>query len=1181
MSSLDQFNLSEAQRAAVEDESPRVLVSAGAGSGKTTLLVAYFVHALIEDGVPPEDMVAVTFTRKAAAELSTRIRSQLRDCGREDLARAVESSSIGTIHSLCRRLIKERALEAGVDPAFSVLESDAAAMLKLGVLEEIWAETVESVEESHLGVLAAHRYLRDTVIALYDDLRNLGSPRAQIVVPSVSASEDPKKRVVEEIERALAAAAAVPKPGKSLQANVRLLEDALRHLTSHSPSFEVERLCADPAVIEGELRTAASFFPDSRSSSMEEVFVPVRHALREYRRFLAGLLAQPLVSVLNDLLARFDEVYTDRKREQALLDFADLELHARALVEAHRGERAPFFGPRARVLIDEFQDTNELQCAILENLGAERLLLVGDENQSIYRFRGADVEVFRRREQAHRSIPGSVGERVDSLFAYPGLHRLVENYRSGEQILAFVNRLFSADTFFGSRFAALKHARKKEPLATRPPRSVDVLVADCSGPTDPGCTKPDIGEVESWVVGLEVRRLLDEEGWQPRDIAILLPKLTHAEALQEGLEALGIASYLVRGKGYYWREEISDIRALLRVLLNPHDDLAMVTVLRSPLVGFSDDGLYLVGRARRARIPRPSLWEVLAEGGVAGLDASDVQAFEALARGLRSFQNRVGRPGIAALIDDLVTAYGYDVGVLASSRGDRRFANIRKLMRVADNYEVLQGPDLAGFVALLDGLGDVSTAEGSAPTLTEGENVVRIMTVHQAKGLQFPVVVLAGLGSEGPNTGTPAVALSQNGLTAVFFKGTKTRYEDFDVFWGPGDEIMAEKKAKDDEERRRVLYVAMTRAEDRLVLVGVKSRAGGRGGSPLHWILQGLGFDALPEPGGYLTVEGLEAVVRGVRVSELSVDFEQARQSAPAEGAGPQVASAAGPPPCPSFLEPPTSVVLPVHLSFSALAAFQACPRRFYLERILGLPMHGAAGQGTSPYFPSDDGAKVDPRVEGGDFLLDQEEVSTGRDVGLLVHGLLQRLALRKESPTRDELRAVAQDVMCAGPLTVGEEGLERALDLAQSFWGTPEASRAARAGAGTEVPFLFAHDGVTISGIMDLVWQEEDSWFIIDYKTNALAGKSPAEVARGYHLQACIYALAALHAGAAKVNMEFLFLEEPSAPVRLLYSERDRPAMELRLGSVLEKIRRGESSPAPGSSCGWCPVASLCDVLH
>ena len=241
---------------------------------------------------------------------------------------------------------------------------------------------------------------------------------------------------------------------------------------------------------------------------MEPYFEPVRAALTHYRRSLAEQLLRPVVVTMNDLLDRFHRAYEAYKRERGLLDFTDLELCARALLVARRGGAAGAGGPGPRVMVDEFQDTNELQCSILEGLEASRLLMVGDERQSIYRFRGADVEVFRRREDERSGAANSV-------------HRLDVNYRSRREILAFINRLFADERFFGSGYAA---------LATRPRRTMSRRVMDQRSGRwlsrswrwsvwrslgrrrgRPSCRRQRLSAVAA-----RVRRLMDEEHWEPR-----------------------------------------------------------------------------------------------------------------------------------------------------------------------------------------------------------------------------------------------------------------------------------------------------------------------------------------------------------------------------------------------------------------------------------------------------------------------------------------------------------------------------------------------------------------------------------------------------------------------------------------------------------------------------------------
>jgi ATP-dependent helicase/nuclease subunit A len=674
MNPAEDLELSESQRAALFDGRSRVLVAAGAGSGKTRLLVAYFIDALVNEGLPLERLVAVTFTRKAAAELVSRIRSSLRDCGRSDLARSLDTATIGTIHSLCRRLLRERALEAGVDPAFTVLEAEAAALVKEEVCGQVWACAIEEADEVELEVLASQGdALRKEIIPLYDRLRGAGQERPRVAVDPRPSEEQARSALARLVGEALAAGNAQARRSASLESDLLSLEGCLVWLeTSRTVSGR-----------DDDLRSTEAFFPSRRSPSMEPYFGPVRTALTLFRLCLAEARLRPVVSTVNGLLARFDHHYEAYKKERSLLDFTDLELRARALLGDSGGRGAPSaLPPASRIMIDEFQDTNELQCAIIEGLGAARLLMVGDERQSIYRFRGADIEVFRRREAL--LTPQIAGTERGAL------HRLDVNYRSRPEVLAFINRLFAHERFFGARFVALGHGRDEEKNAIIPAvgrlaggaratglaqPAVEILVVERMEKADPDGRAPFMQEAEAHAVAARVRQLLDEEGWDPRQIVVLTPAQTHVVLYQQALLAHGVDVYVVGGKGYYAREEVSDVTVLLRLLVNPHDDLALVAVLRSPLVGLSDDGLYLLGREVRRSRAR-SLWEVARCGEEFGLDDADRQLMRDLVARLAKLRRAVGRTGLARLIDDAVSDCGYDLCLLASAEAHasgRRF----------------------------------------------------------------------------------------------------------------------------------------------------------------------------------------------------------------------------------------------------------------------------------------------------------------------------------------------------------------------------------------------------------------------------------------------------------------------------------------------------------------------------
>jgi len=1155
MSALEGMPLSACQRAAVLDPHEHILVGAGAGSGKTRLLVAFIVRALVDEQLPAERLIAVTFTRKAAAELASRVRNELVNSGRPDLAAALDAATLGTIHSLCRRLLQEHALPAGIDPDFRVLEAEAALLAKAEVSAKSWVHVVEEAPPSLLDVLALRgASLRQQVVPIYDRLRQLGQIAPTIVVDDDGLSAEECAEALRcVVETALAAGRAVGAPSRSLQSDLTTLDDCLACLAAASGGLGRPNLCLTD-----------SLFPTRRTPSFEDHFAPVRRALTVYRRSLAEPALREMVTAINLLLERFHLEYSRYKFDRGFLDFADLELRARALIKESSLDGHRVLLPGSYVLVDEFQDTNEIQCEILESLGAAKLLMVGDERQSIYRFRGADVEVFRRR--ADLLSAGGKGRG--------GTHRLDVNYRSRPEILAFVNHVFGHSLFFGERFATLRAPEGAgDGRSDSADPAVEILIADRSAQTGVG-TRSLAQRAEAEAIADRVSALVSESRWQARDVVILLPSQTHVALYEEALAAREVAVYVVRGKGYYSRNEVTDTCALLRVILNPHDDLALLTVLRSPLVGLSDDAIYLIGREARRRETR-SLWEVISHDWPT-MSTADEAALNAFVEWLPGLRGRIGRPGLSRLIDDALSAGAYDRCLLSSPGGIGRFANIRKLMRLADEFEALDGPDLSRFVSVVESMGELSEAEGNAPTLAEEEDVVRVMTVHQAKGLEFPVVVLAGLGGN-PYTAPPGdFVIDQKGGAAVFLKGSRRdSYEAIDLCWGPGEQIIADEEARDEEEDQRLLYVAMTRAEELLVLAGARSRDGDLESCRLGRVLKALGLPSFPDGDAAVSIPGARVSVNlHVPAGEPS---NAQLGPIPSPGSQPPMS----PYSAPTFVSIGGPQTPPRRASFSALAAWLRCPRQFYLERILRAgriekPNPVARGDaGPDEWNPLADQDPFDQELE---TALDRDERADGREVGLLVHALLEQLYLLPEAPPRFELTSLARKTAGERAIEIDSAGLERSLALVGAYWRSPLALKARDENGLSEVPFFFMHDDTLVSGYMDLVTRDRDAWTIVDYKTNGLKGRSTAEVAKGYEIQAAVYALAALRAGAMRVNMSFLFLEEPRQPVSSQYGPADRPLLEAKLSGILTAWAAGNHPPERGEHCAGCAVWALCE---
>ncbi len=265
-------------------------MAAAAGSGKTRLLVASVVRALTEEGLPPERLVAVTFTRKAGAELASRVREALQNCGRTDLARSLDAASLGTIDSLCRRLVKDEALAAGVDPGCAVLEAEAAGLVKVEVARQAWEVVVEQADEVVLEVLASQgARLRADVISLYDRLRGSGLQEPYIQIPAGPSEESVREHLVQVLREALQAGHAQPRPSASLSGDLAKLAGCLEWIEGPE----------EARAAEAGLHASKDFFPSRRTRTLEEQFSSVRSALAAYRCALAEARLGPLVEVVN------------------------------------------------------------------------------------------------------------------------------------------------------------------------------------------------------------------------------------------------------------------------------------------------------------------------------------------------------------------------------------------------------------------------------------------------------------------------------------------------------------------------------------------------------------------------------------------------------------------------------------------------------------------------------------------------------------------------------------------------------------------------------------------------------------------------------------------------------------------------------------------------------------------
>jgi ATP-dependent exoDNAse (exonuclease V) beta subunit len=1082
------------EQAIAIDAGGTVFVSAGAGTGKTTVIVERFIRA-VERGVDVGSILVVTFTERAAGELRSRIRARLLEAGRADLARELDGAWISTIHGFCHRLLRAYPAAAGVDPRFRVLDESQASVLRAEAFGAALAEFCKDEHPERVKLLATYGAdgLRRMLGGVAETLRAAGRP----LELGLEEQPDLAKRVAEL--RAVAEATLVEVEGDAADETRAILARVIQ-LLDGDPHADL-------------LLDLSEFAVKGRGKERFAAYEDVRAALEQTALNAAAVRDRDL---LQELLELFAAAYRDAKDAESALDFEDLQLRARDLLsndEAVRGsERLRF----RSIMVDEFQDTNRLQCEIVDQFEPEELFFVGDEFQSIYRFRHADVEVFRER-------------RAGS----DGVLPLRANYRSRPELLDVVNELFAAD--FGDSYEPLVAAGRFPDPAKGP--AVELLVNDKRSYRESG---GDWRRGEARAAALRVRELCATGEATPGEVVFLFAAGTDAEVFEEELRAVGLPTYRAAGRGYFAQQQVLDVLAYLRLLHNRYDDEALAAVLASPLVGVSNDALVLL---RRAAARRP-LFAGIERELPQRLPARDEQLFRAFRQRYDRLVQLSATAGLEHLIDQVISEHDYDLAVLAQPDGRRRYANLRKLGRLARSYEALRGRDVEGFVRFVFDRQASGAHEAEAFAEEEGGDAVRLLTIHAAKGLEFRVVVVADAGRDRPASRGEEIICRPDGLFGfkVLDPATGRRRGAFDY-----EAVRAAEQAAEEAERLRLYYVAMTRAIDRLLVSGsIDPSRSQEARTPMGWVLDRLGSVPLDEirDGGLVVEKGAAKLL--VRVTRQLAEAEEAA-TAPAPpveeqlslfSAEEQVAEPVATLPPLELVETPPAYE-PRRLSYSALATFAECPAKFYARYVAGMRERRA-------------------------------EIALGAvGVGSAVHELLERIDLAAP--------AVPADLAVLRPEATPEE-LERIEGFLASYCGSKLAARiSALEGARKEQAFSFDHDGVVLHGFIDVLVLGRHA-LVVDFKTNALEGASAEQVAEDdYALQRLVYALACFRAGAEKVEVVYQFLEQADEPVVTLFTSEDVPRLEEELSAAIGRIRAGAFVPTPSErACADCPALDV-----
>ncbi len=1153
------------------------VVNASAGTGKTATLVGAYLSQLAQ-GTPPGQILAITFTEKAAAEMRDRLKREVLACASslsEDSTPEVDwrrvltglsNAPISTIHAFCAGLLKENPLEARVDPHFTIWDEDESSAVRR---EIILALIQEQICAGHPGVQAlfrdlqllqpsphAPRHLTEVVEAALRWLNGLGvdlqrrDPQGRNWLEDRFAAQRAKlaemhdrlKRGCDEVRQAFHTLAAIDRAqGKNAQkllqrvkVGIAAIEAALDRLSVDAPA-DVASICdtlagvlkagnlgSNPtdAPIRACLETLRGWLGDNAADGGLKALFAVAQSI-ELTRHLIGLISQ------------IQAEYSRRKAAARSLDFDDLLTHARNLLKFHLAVRRRYKERFRAILVDEFQDTDELQgeiiCLLAEEHGQERvfhpferyrglleqitldahrLFIVGDPKQSIYRFRRADVGVFVAMAQ---KIVGTGGNGV----------ALVENYRSTACILTLANTLFSSVMDGAGAHPLPPHTDTRHRIRYE---AQDHLQPGRESP-EPGRLILVLGEAEQTAElgrALEARAfaaLIDElhaDGalTSYRDVAILVQTHIYGQLYEEALRERGIPYYRVKGGRFFQRQEVVDLAAWLAFLVDPADDLALAEVLTSPLAGLDFADLYRLCEMRQAGTPLSS-W--LAPARVAILPGrlqERLRRFAGLANRLLHLRDRL-EP--AELLEWAIRETGYEAVLMAQAEGEQQVANVAKLLELARGFSRKGLARLDDFATYLrERLGDDASRVPDAQIMSEEENVVRIMTIHQAKGLEFPVVFIPDLAHAGRGERGGRVIFDERWgvMCAAAYGINRAR-----LLHPLMLEAELVERDKEVEEQKRLLYVALTRPKHILVL---GEGASIRSGLWHQWVMGTL----MNAPHG---AESIAQVRTGALPSaalwlgQVAVELRSAatlarRPVAPVVSTLPLASLTPG-----DLAEIRRQVwdwqPLPPHtveLSTTALATLAKCPRYFFLHEIAGL-------------------AEQPPGQEGGLPAVDK---------GRLVHGVLERVEMDlPPEAVATRVRELIRRESGAFLLTVPEVE-ELTLDLARYLqsptWQVLRSNPTVR----REVPFQLHIQGETlelfIRGRMDAMVIRDGTPVVIDHKYAHFDRHKEA----GYEVPMAIYALAAMRA-----------LESPYAEVQLSFLRSRVYPTETRLISATHGV--------------------------
>ena len=1171
------------QQKVIDLRNRNILVSAAAGSGKTAVLVERIITMLTSDTNPVDvdRLLIVTFTEAAAAEMKERIRNAIEKKleehpGNEHLmqqAMLIHSAQITTIHSFCLSVIRDHFHAIDIDPGFRVGEEGELKLLRHDVLDELLEERYAEGKEAFINLSVAYggrndKKLVEIVQKIYDFSRSYPDAK-QWLDTCVKAYTI---ETIEELEDSIYIDIVKKNTKKILWDAEMLIREAIGICQESDGPYEYEgTLLKDLEVIE-ELRTAETYsqmyerfhsvkWPrlatkKDKTVSAEKTEL-VKSVREDYKGYVKDLASQyffqreeemlvdietsrpymeELAALVNDFALKFEE----KKRAQNMIDFSDMEQYAlRILTKNEDGKIVPseiakdYREQFAEIMIDEYQDSNLIQETILTSVsgiseGRYNIFMVGDVKQSIYRFRLSRPELFMGKYDTY-SLEDAKEQRID-------LHK---NFRSRREVLDSVNFIFRQimiRELGGIKYdskVALNVGASFEPGEDK---ETEILVIDmekASGKNRTG--KKSERELEAKVIASRIRELIahhkvvDKKTGEDRpveysDIVILTRSISgFAENFAEQLNKEGIPTHVGTREGYFSAQEVGVVLSYLRVLDNRMQDIPLAAVLTSAIGNLTEQELAVI----KSEYKELSFYQAAAAYRENGSDENVREKLKKCLSQMDEFRRIVPYTPIQELLYKILDDTGYGDYVSAMPGGEQRSANLEMLIEKARAFESTSYKGLFHFVRYIEQLQKYDVDYGEANIEDEESQNVRIMTIHKSKGLEFPIVFVAGMG-KGFNMQDARSAVS---LHAKFGVGLDAiNMEDRTKSSGLIKKIIQREETLDTlGEELRVLYVAFTRAKEKLIITGtvsdlekkhsdyaiVKDRKKeelsfgslSKVSNYWDWILPAVMRlnDEVPIRVNYLTVEDIikEDVIKDTsgklaKQALLRWDVDKVYDEAVKTQIEQQF-----------FYEYPYK-------------KSQTMKQKFSVSELKKLAYEEEAEENGEVLYEEE----IVPLLPK--FLIEEEEGLTGALRGTAYHRFLELLDFTKEYDYASLKEAVSE--FCKDKKMDEEMGrsirIKDMLGFLQSTSGKRMRQSALDGKLFKEQPFVLGlpqdEELILVQGIIDVYFEEDDGLVVLDYKTDRV--REAKELVEKYHAQLDYYAQALEQLTEKKVKQKIIY---------------------------------------------------------